>query len=99
MFDWQPPKLENPSEDDVAVWTVAIGNFPLPIFMSKKVKVVIQFIREQEGFVGFYPCYPHGTLCLFKTENQAKIARNMMHGRDIKTGDNICQVYINREFF
>lgn len=83
--------------NDVEVWTVAIGNLPLPPFIPRKTKKAIQFIKEQDGFIGFYPVYPKGTLCLFKTENDAKGARNMMRFKGIQVGDNICKAYMPKE--
>lgn len=77
------------------MWTVAIGNIPL--IKRKEVKEAIRYIREQEGFEGFYPCYPRGTLCLFDSENNAKGARNMMRYMGIKCGDNICKVEVDGE--
>lgn len=86
-------------ENEVSVWSVATGNLPrIPFFIPKKTKEAIQFISELDGFVAFYPCYPHGTLCLFKTENDAKGARNMMRFKNIEVGDNICEVYVKKEY-
>lgn len=99
MRNWTPPNIDRQHDTDIPVWTVAIGNLPLPIFMRKKTKQMIQFIREQDGFIGFYPCYPMGTLCLFKTENDAKGARNMMRFKGITCGDNICTIYIDEGAF
>ena len=86
-------------EDEVSVWSVAVGNLPLiPLFAPKKVKQAVKFISEQEGFIAFYPCFPHGTLCLFKTKNDAKGARNMMRFKGIVVGDNICEVFVKKEY-
>ena len=98
MYKWQPPKYGEPTEDQVKVWTVAVGNLPLPPFIPRKVRKAIKFIKEQDGFIGFYPMYPNGTLCLFKTENDAKGARNIMRFKGIQVGDNICEVWINKEY-
>ena len=68
-------------------WSVAVGNInPL----QKSSRDAVKFISKLKGFVGFYPHYPDGTLCFFKTENEAKIARNMMNSKGIQTGHNIC---------
>lgn len=76
-YEWKPPQYGEPTENQVKVWTVAIGNLPV-FFVPRKVKEAVAFIKEQDGFIGFYPMYPKGTLCLFRTENDAKGARNMM---------------------
>lgn len=85
-------------DDEVSLWSVAVGNLPIPFIIPKKTKLALKFIQEQEGFVAFYPMYPHGTLCLFKTKNDAKGARNMMRFKGIQVGDNICEVYVKKEY-
>lgn len=86
---------------EVKVYTVAIGNAPMP-WASRKVKKsaekAINFIKELDGFIGVNPQPPRGTLCLFRTENDAKIARNRMNAEGIRTGDNICECYIDERY-
>lgn len=90
---------EEVSEEEVKVYTVAVGNLPIiKFFMTRACREAIEIIRGQEGFIGLAPCRPHGTLCLFKTLNDAKSARNIMRMEGIECGDNICEVYINRKF-
>lgn len=74
------------------VYTVAIGN--LPITPRKKVKKALKWIETLEGFIAFMPCYPHGTLCLFKEENQAIRAKNLMDAYPIQTGKNVSKITI-----
>lgn len=70
-------------------WSVAVGNInPL----QKSSRNAVKYISKLKGFVGISPHYPHGTLCFFKTENDAKIARNMMDAKGIQTGNNICEM-------
>ena len=72
-------------------YSVAVGNInPL----QKASRDAVKFISKLKGFVGFYPHYPDGTLCFFKTENDAKRARNMMESEGIQTGHNICEMEI-----
>ena len=83
---------------EIELWTVATGNLPLiPFLARKRQKEAILYIAEQDGFVGFAPIRPRGTLCLFDSENNAKGARNMMRLKGIKCGSNICKVYIDEE--
>ena len=92
-------KIGEKKEGMVSYWSVAVGNLPL-FFGRKQAKKALEYISQQEGFVGICPCYPRGTLCLFKTLNDAKGARNMMRLKGIKCGDNICEVYgCEREIF
>ena len=70
------------------MWSVAIGNIdPL----KKTSRDAVKYISKLKGFVGFFPHYPHGTLCMFKSENDAKRGRNMMDTVGIQTGRNICE--------
>jgi len=91
------PKREN----EISAWTVAVGNAPMP-WHSRKVKksaaAAMNFIKGLDGFIGVHPMPPRGTLLLFKSENEAKRARNLMRAEGIQTGDNICEVFIDRQF-
>ena len=72
-------------------WSVAVGNInPL----QKESREAVKYIKGLKGFVGVYPHYPHGTFMFFDTENNAKIARNMMDAKGIQTGKNICEFEI-----
>lgn len=71
------------------VWSVAVGNInPL----QKASRDAVKYISKLKGFVGFFPHYPDGTLCFFKTENDAKRAKNLMDAEGIHTGNNICEM-------
>ena len=77
-------------------YTVAIPN--LPLFPGRKVKEFVKYIGTLEGFLGFSPQYPHGTLLLFRTENQAKRGRNLIENYPEYTsgvGKNICECEID----
>lgn len=91
-------EYREPTENDVTVWSVSVGNLPFPLFASKSVRLAVKLIKEQEGFLFFYPCYPHGTLCLFRTENDAKGARNVMRFKGIQCGDNICKLFVDKKY-
>lgn len=101
MFDWKPPRIGEKKENEFTCYTVAIGNLPM-LFHSRRVKKrameAVKFISELEGFVGLYPFYPRGTLCIFKTENDAKRARNNMRAKGIETGSNIGEVFVSKEY-
>ena len=87
----------------VKVWTVAIGAFPKYSFWwSKKRKKaywdILDYITGLDGFVGFHPVSSRGTLCVFRSENDAKIGRNLMTVKGIRTGTNICEAYIDDSY-
>lgn len=72
-------------------WSVAVGNInPL----KKDSRKAVEYISKLKGFVGLFPHYPQGTLCFFKTENDAKRGRNLMGAKGIQTGHNICEFEI-----
>jgi hypothetical protein len=80
----------------VKCYTFAIPN--LPMFLKKEHKKLINDISKYEGFIGVHPCYPKGTLLVFKTKNNAKIARNRLKGIINAVGNNICEIYIDEEY-
>lgn len=99
MEMWKEATFGAKKEDEVTCYTVAIPN--LPIFPDKKVKRFIKWIHKLDGFVGIRPEYPYGTLLIFKTMNDAKIARNKINNYpeyDMGTGNNICECYVNKKY-
>ena len=81
---------------EVKAYTVAIGNFSIPF--TRDQKKVIKVIQHLDGFYGLKPCYPHGTLLMFNSENNAKRARNELDSLGVQTGNNICEVFIPSEY-
>lgn len=77
------------------VWTVAVGNVNP---FNRKSRKAVKFIAKRKGLIGVHPHYPDGTLILFDTENNAKIARNEMNAVGILTGSNICEVEIDDKY-
>lgn len=73
-------------------YTVAVGNVDP---FNKRSVAAVEYIKTLPGLIGVHPHYPDGTLILFDTENNAKIARNMMNAKGIQTGRNICEVEID----
>lgn len=90
---------EEPKENEVKCYTVAVGSAPMP-WHSRKVKKsaeeALRYIQKLEGFVGFHPIPPRGTLCIFRSLNQAKMAKNKMDAKGIHTGTNICETFIQK---
>lgn len=74
-------------------YTVAIAN--LPIIPNKEIKAFMDYVGKLEGFIGVHPHYPNGTLLIFKSENHAKLARNLIENYGVKTGRNICEVFFD----
>lgn len=96
---WQPVRFGERLPNEVVCYTVAIPN--LPLFPDKNVKKFIKWIGELEGFIGFRPECPHGTILIFKTENDAKGARNLIRnykGYEGIVGNNIAEVYVDKKY-
>lgn len=94
-------RAAQPKEGEVKLWTVAVGN-PVPPWASRKLKKAgkeaIEYIKTLEGFVGVNPVPGKGTLLLFRTENQAKGARNLLNMKGCPTGRNICACFVEKKY-
>lgn len=71
-------------------YTVAIAN--LPINPNREIKKFIKWLCKLDGFIGIHPRYPHGTILIFSSENDAKRGRNLIEDYGVHTGNNICEV-------
>lgn len=94
------------SGKETKVYTVAVPNLAgtIPGTLTpkhmKETKKLLRYVKKLDGFLGLHPVPPHGTLLLFKTENQAKRARNLLEN-DLQInyiGDNITEVFIPEEY-
>ena len=81
--------------EEVKVYTVAVGNFNP---FKRKSRQAMEYIASIPEVIGVHPSYPRGQLILFKTENDAKIARNKMNAKGIQTGNNIGEVFIDKKY-
>lgn len=85
--------------NEIDVWTVAVGNLPNIIqALDPNTRKAVDFICKLEGFLGFHPVPPHGTLCIFKSKNLAIRAKNLMNAEDIQTGFNIGHCFIDKKY-
>lgn len=89
------PNSDKAKDDEISVWTIATGILKLTKKRSRK---AVDYIKDLDGFVGVHPCFPKGMLWLFDTKNNAIRAREDMESVGIKTGDNICEVFISKEY-
>ena len=90
--------IDKPRENEIPAWTVAVGNIPLFPKLHKGAVEAIDLIEEQEGLLGIHPCYPRGTILLFRSENDAKSARNVLRSKGVKCGDNICKCFVDKRY-
>lgn len=89
-----------PDNEQVQLWTVAVGNLPTSFSMplvKRRARKATEFIIDLEGFIGFHPVPPNGTICLFLTKNDAIRAKNMMEAKGIITGYNICSCFVDKD--
>ena len=94
-----PPQFGEKRDDEVECYTVAIPN--LPMFPNRAVKRFIRYIEKLDGYLGMYPCYPRGTLVIFRSENEAKGGRNLIRAYpeyECGVGNNIGTVYVNKKY-
>ena len=76
-------------------YTVATGNVDPT---NRKSRQAVKYVKNLKGLLGVHPLYPDGTIWLFDSENNAKIARNLMNEKGIQTGRNICEVEIDDKY-
>lgn len=81
---------------EVKAWAFAIGNFHL--IPTKDDQRAMEIIKGLEGLYGVKPEFPRGTLLIFKTENHAKRAKNLLESYGIKTGAHIGECFIPAEY-
>ena len=90
-----------PQADEESCWTVAIVNLPMPWSrrkVKKEAEAVLKYIKELDGFLGVTPIIPNGTLLIFRTENDAKRAKNRLDSMGVITGSHICEVFVKKEY-
>lgn len=58
---------------------------------KKRIKAVAQKMQSMDGLVGATLCLPRGTILSFKSENDAKIARNRLMAIGVACGMNIVE--------
>ena len=82
-------------DSQIRAYAFAVGNFEP---FNKKSRAAMRIINKQEGRIGVSPQYPRGTVLLFATENDAKIARNRLDFEGIRTGSNICECFVEKKY-
>lgn len=82
-------------------WIFAIGNLPKR-FTKRTIKLMakkaLALARKQPGFVGIHPQPPHGTLLIYRTENDAKRAKNNLEFEGVVCGKGIAKVFIDKRY-
>ena len=92
---WNPAKIGPKTENEVSAWAFGIPN--LPMFPNKATINWMKEIQSLEGFLGFRPEFPNGTILICKTENDAKRIRNRVKSYGVPTGG-IAECFIPKEY-
>ena len=82
-------------DSQIRAYAFAVGNFEP---FNKKSRAAMRIINKQEGLIGIHPEYPRGTVLVFATENDAKIARNRLDFEGVKTGSDICECFVEKKY-
>lgn len=103
-----PENTEEPatfSDNEVTAYTVAVPNLAGTIpgasmpWHWRDSKKFLNYVMKLDGFLGVHPIPPRGTLLIFKTENDAKRARNLIaNDLKVQTGNNIMKILIPQEY-
>lgn len=72
-------------------------------FHTRKVwrdsKKLMDYVTKLDGFLGIHPQYPHGTALIFRTENDAKRAKNLLvYDLKINQIGNVVECFIPEEY-
>jgi len=59
----------------IKCYAITIPNLPDPILMQEEAQNVARFLKTLIGFIGFFPHFPEGTILLFETIDDARMAR------------------------
>ena len=79
-----------PRENEVEAWGVGINDLDA---MKH-----VEDIKAARGFIGVNLSHPQGTLLLFKTENDAKICRNILEYANCRVGRGVAKVFVPKEY-
>lgn len=83
---------------DVEVYGFAVGHIPLFPRLHKGCKEALDIIKEQEGLIGLHEVGRRGNILLFRSKNEAIIARNVMSGRGIACGTDIGKFLVDEKY-
>lgn len=79
-----------PRENEVEAWGFGINDFDA---MKH-----VEDIKAARGFIGVNLSHPQGTLLLFKTENDAKICRNIAEHAGCRVGKQVVSIFVDKQY-
>lgn len=54
-------------------------------------------LKKARGFIGVH-IHPQGTVCIFKTENDAKICRNIAEHAGCRVGKQVVSMFVDKQY-
>lgn len=78
--------LEKKREDEEMVYAIGAGRL-IPMLGKRKImKKTLDYIKGMKGFIGVHPIDMWHNLLIFKTLNDAKMARNDLTNKGVSLG-------------
>ena len=65
---------------------------------NKEVYKTLDYINSLKDFIGFYPYYEYGTLCIFDTKDSATIGYNKIKAKGIKVGNKVNKIKVDNQY-
>lgn len=81
------PKCGHEYTPDGEVRAYAFGTNFAPTKPSRRADKILGILQGTDGLIGVHPLPPRGSLMVYKTENDAKIARNRMGAAGVFVGE------------
>lgn len=78
-------------------YAITIPNLPDPILMQEEARAVAAFLNTMKGLIGFFPHFPEGTILLFETIDDARMARARFTEMGNPCGDYIINAELTKD--
>ena len=82
--------------NEVECWAIMITMIPM-ITPEDELFGTLRWIQKMDGFLGVKSNIPYGTICVFRTHEQAKNALIKIHRKGVEVYDVIQQVFIDKD--
>ena len=93
-------------DEEVKVYSICIHGAEvirasgMPTLSKRRIKktseMIARTVFETDGLIGAQTIPTQGVFCFYKTENEAKIARNRLAASGVKVDDKICSCWIDK---
>lgn len=65
---------------------------------NKEVYKILDYINSLKDFIGFYPYYEYGTLCIFDNKDSATIGYKKIKDKCIIVGNKIGRIKVDKQY-